>query len=197
MSETWSTKWDHHWVSSSILMAKGEILQATLKNLRNPDQDVNWRVNTLFPAKNSPGEAFSLGTWNARGLFCRSKYEVMKIKIKHLKKSLANTDIFCVQEAHGNETQLRKHLGEVLVRFWAFCSFCDQGSKGGIITFVSKEACPDPNKILSEVIVPGRVLLVTISGQGGSQTILNTHNFSNECNGHLSVSDMKKNTATL
>ena len=83
----------------------------------------------------------------------------MQRKLKHLKKYIYKTDIFCVQEAHGDWALLRKHLGDVLVKFWAFCTFYGSSNKGGLITFVSKEACPNFDDIHEEVFVQGRVLL--------------------------------------
>ena len=81
-----------------------------------------------------------------------------------------------MQEAHGNDALVRKYLSEILLNYWHFCSF-GEGNKGGVITFIRKDACPLMDRIVSEVPVPGRVLVTTIGGDKGTQTIVNMHIF--------------------
>ena len=136
--------------------------------------------NTLTPAAVEQQDSFGVGTWNANGLFCISDYTKMcrktKLAIKHCKKM----SIFCVQEAHGNEALLNKHLRKLTLDYWVFSSFLRQGL-GGVLVFVAKRIAPNRELVSSEILVPGRVMKVTILNAldypSKQQVIYNIHNF--------------------
>ena len=128
----------------------------------------------LAPAAISPIANFSLGSWNARSLFCKEIDKLWR-KIRLVKKLLRNLDIFCLQEVRGSWPLVEKYLGPQLEQFWVHSSFLG-GNKGGLLTFVRKALAPDPQNILKTELVSGRVLRTRISGPDGHQTIYNLHN---------------------
>jgi len=129
--------------------------------------------NTLNPL-GCKGRDFSLGTWNARSLFC-GDFSKLKRKVKILSKHLRSRDIFCVQETRGNWANILKHLRLILKDFWAFASFGD--SYGGIITFVSKQFCPLEEHISDTVLCVGRAHRISIKGPDCTLNVWNIHNF--------------------
>ena len=72
--------------------------------------------NTLHPG--APNgyvkQGFSIGTWNARSLFCSYDYDKMKRKIKILAKHLRGMDVCCVQESRGSWADI--HRGGIKVQ---------------------------------------------------------------------------------
>ena len=137
--------------------------------------------DTLNPASSEHLGSFGVGTWNANGLFCVSDYTKMCRKVKLLIKNIKKSNIFCVQEAHGNLALLNKHLRKLLVDYWVVSSFVGQGA-GGVLVFVSKKSVPDFNSISCEVLFEGRVIRVAISDSSNGvfaerQVIYNVHNF--------------------
>ena len=131
----------------------------------------------LFSTLNPTGSKrsdFSLGTWNARSLFC-ADFPKLKRKVKLLSKHLRSRDIFCVQESRGNWANILKHLRLLMRDFWVFASFGE--GYGGIITFVSKQFCPSECAILESVFIPGRAHKISIKGGDSCLVVYNIHNF--------------------
>jgi len=120
------------------------------------------------------GKDFSLGSWNARSLFC-GDFSKLKRKVKILSKHLRSRDIFCVQETRGNWANILKHLRLTLKEFWVFASFGD--SCGGIITFVSKQFCPLEEHISETVLCVGRAHRISVKGYDCILNVWNIHNF--------------------
>jgi exonuclease III len=137
--------------------------------------------SSLAPAASERHKSFGVGTWNANGLFCISDYTKMCRKVKLLTKQIIKSNIYCVQEAHGNFALLSKHLRKVLLDYWVFSSFLSQGM-GGVLVFVSKKTVPDVKSISCEALFAGRVLRLAISSICNNelverQVIYNIHNF--------------------
>ena len=74
-----------------------------------------------------------------------------------------------------------EHFRKLLLDYWSFASFGDNKNSGGVVTFVSKRVAPRSDLVMSEELVAGRVLKVTILSPHGSdsgrQVIYNVHNF--------------------
>ena len=97
----------------------------------------------LFPpAIQGEKKSFSIGTWNARSLFCRD-YVKLKLKIKLLQKTSASLTCSVFKDAEvvkskktirGNRILVHKHLRLLSRDFWIEASLME-GNAGGVITF--------------------------------------------------------------
>jgi len=132
--------------------------------------------NTLHPAAprgyNKLG--FSIGTWNARSLFCND-YQKLKRKIKLLTKHLRGMDVFCVQESRGSWAHVIKHCRLISRDYWVKASFGE--GYGGVVTFISKQSCPLEESISETVLFVGRAHRICIRGDDHELIVHNIHNF--------------------
>ena len=65
------------------------------------------------------GTAFSIGTWNSRGLLCSNR-QPRHQKLGALKILLGHTSIICLQETHGNCAEVDLFLSDLKSRFLIF-----------------------------------------------------------------------------
>jgi hypothetical protein len=131
--------------------------------------------STFLLAGVGDNSSFSVGTWNARSLFCND-FHKLKRKVKLLCKYVRRSNVFCVQETRGSWALIEKHLGLIRRDFWIVVSFCESNA-GGIITFIRKTTCPTESQLSNEVLVDGRAMCTVIQGLNGKQTIYNIHNY--------------------
>ena len=107
-----------------------------------------------------------LTSWNGRAVFA-SNPRWRRPKHDLLWKLIFSTDVLLLQEVHGSESDLLLFLSRLQSTHFILYSFTDRRDTGGVVIIVRKSSFPNFFVEDSQVLVPGRVLVVTLKHASG------------------------------
>ena len=115
--------------------------------------------------------------WNSSAVNGISRGTDTTAKFRAIASHISQASVATLKEVHGDQLSLQVFCQRFEETHWAFASACDNAAAGGVVTFVSKVLVPDQSCMREVVVVPGRILLVSISVSECCLHICNIHNF--------------------